>query len=119
MNLVDIVFDSGKLNKVVPYSSGERAFDGLLIGFDAISFFLKVEADTDEVVLLESIPVNFAPLVSTLALDDCLGKRLMWAWSMMNQQGYLDGIKFEFDNAAAFEVVVLASEFKLYRVSEI
>jgi hypothetical protein len=53
--------------------------------------------------------------------NSAIGKPLMWSWQMINQQGYADGIQFEFakdvdDSAVEIQVVAVASELIVKQV---
>ena len=90
-----------------------------MISFEAISVFITVDIESDEILLLEAIPDNFRTLLGIYALQDCIGANLQWAWFMDNQQNYRDGIRLEFDNGLIYELVAIASSLKILRVHEV
>jgi hypothetical protein len=50
------------------------------------------------------------------------GKPLLWSWALHNQQGYLDGLQFEFaknpmDESVVIQLVAMGNELKLRNVS--
>jgi hypothetical protein len=119
INLSDLVYESGKVENISIFSKDERDIDGVLISFEAISVFITVDIESDEILLLEAIPDNFRTLLGIYALQDCIGANLQWAWFMDNQQNYRDGIRLEFDNGLIYELVAIASSLKILRVHEV
>jgi hypothetical protein len=121
MDLSEIVYETGNLQKVNFYSKIEEdtSFDAILFVFEATSCFIRVIDESDEVELLDSIPKNYFPVLGLNVLNQCIGHSLQWAWFMANQQGYQDGIRFEFKNGVILELVAIASCFKAFVVTEI
>jgi hypothetical protein len=104
INLSDLVYESGKVENISIFSKDERDIDGVLISFEAISVFITVDIESDEILLLEAIPDNFRTLLGIYALQDCIGANLQWAW---------------FDNGLIYELVAIASSLKILRVHEV
>jgi hypothetical protein len=121
MDLSEIVYDAGNLQRVNFYSTLEEddEFDGVLLVFEATSCFIRAINESDEVELLGEIPENYFPVAGIDAFKQCVGYPLQWAWFLINQQGYQDGIKLEFTNGVILELVVVASYFQAFVVIEI
>jgi len=119
INLSDLVYESGKVENISIFSTNERDIDGVLISFEAISVFVTVDVESDEILLLETIPDKFRAMLGTYAFQDCIGAQLQWAWFMDNQQNYRDGIRLEFDNGLIYELIAMASSLKILRAHEV
>lgn len=67
--------------------------------FESGAWWLAVDPDDDSLVISERLHDD--QVVLTQAPHDspwqcALGMRPRWVWTMTNQQGYMDGIQFEF-----------------------
>lgn len=76
---------------------------------------LKVRANEDFLALADHAVTQ---LTQTSPWKSAVSRPLMWAWVMVNQQGYLDGIQLDFarsseDEAARIQVLVIGSSLKL------
>ena len=52
---------------------------------------------------------------------ECISKNVIWAWQLMNQQGYEDGIQFCFNNnkkEIIRQIIVKASELNFYKFNK-
>lgn len=119
MELSDIVYDSGRLKEIKAFSSGENAFDGLFLVFETASCFFSVNDDTDEILWSNSVPKYYVQIPCHDYLVNFIGKSLQWAWKLENQQGYTDGIRLSFKDNSAFELIVIASDFRLCLITEV
>ena len=122
MKLSNIVNSSEKLKYAQSYSFIElpNEIAAIKLEFETFSCFIGVIEDTDEIELSHTVKV--ADLISSdisLFFKKCYGLKLCWAWSMVNNQGYSDGLKFEFENKQIVELVVCASSIVQYGVSEL
>ena len=98
-------YEGGELKKVE-----EARFDGqphfvtaMVFAFEKLSLVISVNDYTDEVVL--AVGDSKAPgegLVVDVSTsppwDKAIGREIRWAWRLTNQQGYDDGVQFEFAN---------------------
>lgn len=122
MKLSNIVNSSEKLKYAQSYSFNELPNEIAVIKleFETFSFFVSVIEDTDEIELTHSIKLSdLTGSDISLFFHRCYGLRLCWAWSMVNNQGYTDGLKFEFENNQIVELVVCASSIVQYGVNEL
>jgi hypothetical protein len=122
VKLSNIVNSSEKLKYAQSYSFIElpNEIAAIKLEFETFSCFIGVIEDTDEIELSHTVKV--ADLISSdisLFFKKCYGLKLCWAWSMVNNQGYSDGLKFEFENKQIVELVVCASSIVQYGVSEL
>lgn len=97
---------------------------GVELRFGSLPATFRANKDDDTLV------ATIGPLVATLdeSLVDvsasspwsaCLGLKARWLWELTNQQGYTDGVRFEFGEPdkpfqVVVELVVLASEIDIF-----
>jgi hypothetical protein len=82
-----------------------------LIALDDDSIEIAAAASFDQAVTARSLACS-APW------DGAISKPLLCAWQMTNQQGYFDGLQFDFAHTVAdapvrIQLLVVASEFKI------
>ena len=89
-----------------------RFVTGVELGFGSLYATFRANKDDDTLV------TTIGPLVATLdeTLVDvsasppwsaCVGLGARWLWELTNQQGYTDGVRFEFgESGKPFQVVV-------------
>lgn len=122
MKLSRIVNSCEKLVHAQSYSFRELKNEvaAIKLEFETFNFFVEVVEELDEIRLAELS--NLGELVAIdkpLGFHSCYGLKLCWAWSMTNNQGYSDSLKFEFENNQIIELVVMASSIKQFSVSEL
>lgn len=122
MKLSKIVNSCEKLVHAQSYSFREleNEIAAIKLEFETFNFFVEVIEESDEIRLAKQS--NLCELVATdkpLGFHSCYGLRLCWAWSMTNNQGYSDSLKFEFENNQVIELVVMASSIMQFSVSEL
>ncbi|GGE95465.1 DUF6334 family protein [Pseudoalteromonas gelatinilytica] len=122
MELSSIVNSCEKLIHAQSYSFKElpNEISAIKLDFETFSCFIRCIEDSDEIEL--SNTDKFDGLIATnysLLLQNCFGSKLRWAWMLVNNQGYYDGLRFEFDNSQIIELVVLASSIKQFSVNEL
>ncbi|MEO2267606.1 DUF6334 family protein [Pseudoalteromonas sp. YIC-656] len=121
MELSKLVQHAGKLEDAKAYSfpelEGEIA--AIKLRFQHLSCAVQLLESTDEISLSEHIDLkDLKESNASLIFHNCVGSELVWCWSMVNNQGYLDGLKFQFLNDIAFELVAIASSIKQLKVTE-
>ena len=122
MGLSSIVNSCEKLKHAQSYSFKDLLNEIAVIKleFETFSCFIRVKEDSDEIELVESINLSALKITNLpLYFHKCYGLKLCWAWSMVNNQGYSDSLKFEFENDKIVELVVYASSLSQYGVSEL
>jgi Family of unknown function (DUF6334) len=129
----DILFQEdfiGYLSKV-KYILDEDLGDSpiaFLMYFDRIVAMIRVIADDDSVEL-KAIDFDLANKLNAIDVSDnalwkdALGSQLHWVWSLTNNQGYTDGIQFEWTNhslkkSIVIQAIAIASCFRLYKVEQ-
>ena len=94
--------------------------------FDRIVAMIRVIAADDSV---ECRVIDFELANKLDAIDvsenalwkDAIGSQLHWVWSLINNQGYTDGIQFEWTNhslkiSIVIQAIAIASHFQLYKI---
>ncbi len=122
VKLFSIVNSCEKLKHAQSYSFKELLNEvaAIKLEFETFSCFIRVIEDSDEIELCSRINLNeLAATENSLFFHKCYGLKLCWAWSMVNNQGYSDAIKFEFENCQIVELVVNASSISQYGVIEL
>jgi Family of unknown function (DUF6334) len=118
----------GNLSKV-KYIFDEFSKDSpmaFLMYFDRIVAMIRVIADDDSVEC-RAIDFNLANKLDAIDVSentlwkDAIGSQLHWVWSLTNNQGYTDGIQFEWTNntlkiSIVVQAIAIASYFRLYKV---
>ena len=99
--------------------------DAVLMYFSSKVIMVRVVTEDDSV---ELIPLNFDAAnnldsinVSSDSLwQDTIDAKLQWVWRLINQQGYTDGIQFEWIQSLSKKRITIqliaASWFQVYKV---
>jgi len=124
-----MAYESGHLVEVECFYPSDLPTDIGFIkrGFQQGSYFV-VATDDDSLKLTDSVAevdvdvddFNSVNMSDKLPWQSAIGRSVRWVWTMVNQQGYLDGLQFEFANNITQEPVVIqliaiASSIKLYK----
>ncbi|KMT63735.1 DUF6334 family protein [Catenovulum maritimum] len=122
MELSKLVEVAGNLRKVYTYSFAEipNEIAAIELEFDDLSCSINVVEDFDEIAI--NIPPDTTgciPSSQSTLFHKCKGGKILWCWKLINNQGYTDGLKFEFSNGIKFEVVVVCSAINQYAVNEL
>ncbi len=122
MDLSSIVNSCEQLKHAQSYSFKElpNEIAAIKLEFETFSCFIHISEGSDEISLDSSI--EFGDLLASehpLLFQNCFGLKLCWGWSMVNNQGYSDSLKFEFENNKIVELVVLSSSIIQYVVREL
>lgn len=96
--------------------------------FSTTMIYIEVDATDDSLNIRDSVPVKTTELRSLAAQEPwagAIGNLVLWAWRLINHQGYSDGIQFAFsEGGTGIESVVLqlvgkASTVEVSRVSRV
>jgi hypothetical protein len=132
--LHEIVYDSGVLVDVVYYYFYELDRDPCIIElfFEKQKYYIEVNGEFDTVELKKEIDPLYIKkecyqkeYSSEFPWKNAIGKQVMWGWRMFNQQGYEDGIQFEFglkDNQQVtykIQLMGLCSTFDISTVEKV
>ena len=101
----------------------------ILMYFLKIVIMVRVVEEDDSVELI-SLNLDLANTlggidVSTNTLwKDTIDINLRWVWGLINQQGYTDGIQFEWGDPSSeksimVQAIAAASCFRLYKIEEV
>ena len=86
--------------------------ESVILKFQNIHYVINVNVDTDEVEILfhdqsqaltqDQFQVDNGNVIKVSerpdnALFNLLGSKLTWVWTMTNNQGYFDGVQFQFN----------------------
>lgn len=122
VKLSDLVESAGRLEDVSSYSHPDLPLDVVVIHlkFQAVTCNICVIDDTDEIELRVSTDLKtLVENTELTAFDRCIGDNLSWGWYLTNNQGYSDGLKFEFSNKVTIELVVVASSIQQFLLEEL
>jgi len=122
MELSKLVDEAGKLEKAKAYCFPELANEiaAIELSFEHLSCVISVLENTDEIKLSKHVDLDALKESNVnLLFHTCVGHELVWCWSMVNNQGYSDALKFQFQNNEAFELMVIASSIKQLTVNEL
>ena len=125
------IYDGGGLlvNVTCTLFEGDQKFvTAIGLRFESISAVFRADADKDTLVasLGSLTPGSDETLVDITDLSPwrtCIGAGASWLWQLTNQQGYADGVRFEFANPdepsrAVVELLVAASAIRTLIVSD-
>lgn len=115
------VFDAG--------ADGRDWIEAIEMQFESAVATIYVEPDFDTLCLeLSEMKVDSDCYIKDATLvklwNGVLGRRLSWIWLLRNQQGYEDGIRFEFSTTEKDEtskiitLIGIASSIKMYLSEE-
>lgn len=92
---------------LVQYSDSQNISwtESVVLKFQGIHYIININADTDEVEIMltqDQSQVNKDNVINISkhqdsALFNLLGSKLTWVWEMTNNQGYFDGVQFQFN----------------------
>lgn len=127
---VDLFADLCSSDERLTDVEGQYVFDDSTPMLTAIkitfepTIVILVAQDDDSIKVLTDGPLVDLPhskvrtLLHTPAWEKAALRPLLWAWKMVNQQGYFDGLQFDFANSAEesvsrVQLLVVGSEFKV------
>jgi Family of unknown function (DUF6334) len=101
----------------------------ILMYFSKIVVMLRVVEEDDSVELI-SISLDLANTLDSIDVSknilwkDSININLRWVWCLTNQQGYTDGIQFEWgdpssEKSTMIQAIAAASCFRLYKIDEV
>ena len=122
LSVLQTAFDAGE--PLVRVREEYLAPDSTLISavelqFTSLAVVVSAVADDDTIAIVAGLPSAQTASGHSSVWDGCIGKRVRWAWLLKNQQGYLDGARFEFGNAdepgsVVVELIVAASGLEIF-----
>lgn len=131
LNTLATLFDSGRALFSVRYLlfEGDPEFiTAVELSFESIKAVFRAEPDFDTLAAnigsLETAPDETIFDASHLQpWHRFMGLQFSFAWQMTNQQGYTDGVRFDFDGQTGqpsiIEMVVYASAIRIYTSEQI
>lgn len=130
LNMLYEVCQTGGQFRGVLYSHfpGEHSEPSIVtavgLSFERMTITIRAVAD-DDTLSVSATPV--AAETDEVLVDwthsspwaECVGREATWAWLLRNQQGYTDGVRFEFRSsnepaAAIVELIVIASKIEIF-----
>jgi len=110
-------------------SEERRMLTAIKLDFDGTSVLLTAQSADDSIDVTFNESILDEPGYKIENLNDvepwknALHRPMLWAWRMINQQGYFDGLQFDFaenveDKVTRIQLLVVASEFKICVVPE-
>jgi hypothetical protein len=124
--LARIYDDAGRLLGVTYtlFEGGPRFVTSVALRFESLTAWFRAVPDDDTLAVeFVALPISDGESVVDVSAElpwaDCLECGVSWAWRMTNQQGYTDGIRFEFGRpnevvSVIVELVVVASAIRLF-----
>ncbi len=99
----------------------------IVLEFDRTSVSFAVGAD-DSINTVDSRPLEtdqdyrVSDISGLSPWDESIGLPLLWSWTLTNQQGYNDGVQFDFaqdggSRSVLIQILGLAGEVKVRRMS--
>jgi Family of unknown function (DUF6334) len=103
-----------------------KSLEAVVLVFENKILTISVFAEEDTIELQSCEPLlddshKLIGLSNNNPWSFAIGKSLRWGWLLMNQQGYLDAIQFEFannisDNSVIVQLVAVASRLRVYKL---
>jgi hypothetical protein len=123
-----MVDESGQLMGVECFYYTDLPTD---IGFIKLAFqqnhYFVVATEDDSLEVTDNVANLFEPndfkcvdMSDRSPWQSAIGKQVRWIWTMVNQQGYLDGLQFEFANdisqkPVVLQLIAIASGIDIYK----
>lgn len=118
--------DAGALRAVhyVLFDDSPSLLVGVIFDFETLNATMLAESTYDE-ILIRLAPYDLESDEKLLTVsgrspwNELCGLRIRWAWEMTNQQGYNDGLRFEFgdpetgEKGETVEMLVAASAIQV------
>jgi hypothetical protein len=92
--------------------------------FEGFALLVRADGEYDEVVLgtgdfSDEPEISIHDVSADAPWSEALGRTICWGWELTNQQGYADGVRFDFANSTGgkfeVELIVAASSLHAYR----
>jgi hypothetical protein len=83
---------------------------------------LKVNPNFDTIEIHDNFPevkAGYQPHVPPNIWNDVMESNLVWVWKMKNQQGYTDGIQFEFQKQINIQIMGIGNGLSTRKVVEV
>ncbi len=102
----------------------------VLLEFDDCNFLIELDPDSDEIILnvfddfkLTQIEQEHKIIdsnsVNDFGIESLIGKKIIWIWTMTNNQGYFDALQIEIDNYDTYQFLIIASQIEIRKVLKI
>lgn len=102
----------------------------VLIEFGHYKLAISLNADYDEINAVITSDFKLADetrdmgnidllITDEISLRDLYNKKLIWIWTLTNNQGYIDGLQIEVENGHTIQFMVKASSIYMKRLTEI
>ncbi len=102
----------------------------IYINFGAYKLCLEADSDNDELKYkiatdfrVQAINNEYKIIDSVkdqdFKIDSLINKRLIWLWTMINNQGYKDGLQIELDNHESLQFMVSSSFIRIKKLTDI
>jgi hypothetical protein len=106
-------------------NSNFSRIEKICIDFGLYKLILEVAADSDEIKT--KIVKDFAfttinkrnRIIEPNEIHELLNKKLIWLWTMTNDQGYQDGVQLEVEEHFSIQFMVEASSIWIKKLTEI
>lgn len=119
-----VVNEAGRLLRAdeTRFAGSDGFVTCVTLTFERLTAHISAVADDDTVVVsLDSPPKDTDCITTEVAQQSPLGRvygfECRWAWLLTNQQGYTDGVRFEFSadsRRRVVEMIVTASQIQYY-----
>ena len=128
--LARIYDDAGSLRGVgyTLLDGDPRFVTSVALRFDSLTAVFRAVSDDDTLSaavedLLAEPDETLADASGLRPWASCIGRTPAWAWRMTNQQGYTDGVRFEFGEVGqpattTVELLVVASALRVFESNE-
>ena len=118
-DLAKIFDDGGRLLGVNAAILESEWVTAIELRFESLSAVFRAVSDDDSLNLsIASLSPEPGEVIVDLGSSppwmNCVGSGLQWVWQLINQQGYHDGVRFEFGEGTIIELVVVASAIKVF-----
>jgi Family of unknown function (DUF6334) len=133
--LSEMAYEAGCL-KQVDYLLQEDSLVAVILTFEYRIFTVLVIASDDTIELFSgacypAVKYNLISVTEKEPWLRAIGKKIIWAWDLINQQGYADSIQFYFANVDSekssifseedviIQLITVASSLKTYKLNQI
>ena len=102
----------------------------ILIDFGINKLIIELDGDYDTIKpkIVNDFSLNIkekehaiidSSMIKDYGLNDLIGKKIIWLWTMTNNQGYHDSLQIELDDHNSYQFMVECSFFKISKLMEI
>jgi len=125
VNTVKVTYEYGKLISVYYHESvfddgSPSMLSAIQLQFEAGDVYHEALCDTDEITCNSNLVDSYDNSINVSKTEPwktIIGNEVNWIWNLKNQQGYDDGIQYEFKTSQTetqmIQLLVMASEIKI------